>query len=131
MSSTANRPSRHRRRRPSLRLSALVSVLVVTLGGLAVATDALGAGRLFDRAVAKIDRMIAGPVPDRATVDTVPVTPRPVVTPSPSLAATAAPASTDEASGSVPSSAAPDPTPEPTPARVPVDLDIAADPAGI
>jgi hypothetical protein len=132
MSSTANRPYRHRRRRrPSLRLSALVAVLAVTLGGLAVATDALGAGRLFDRAVAKIDRVLAGPVPDRATVETILVTPRPTTSPSPTgrMAATADP--TARASGSVPSSATPDPTPEPTPARVPVDLDIAADPAGI
>ncbi len=119
MSSIPNRPPR---RRPSLRLSALIGVLLVTLGGLAVTTDALGAGRLFDRAVAKIDRIIAGPVPDRATVATVLVTPRPAVTPSPS---------SDEARRSAAPRPTPAPTPKPTPARVPVDIDIAADPAGI
>jgi hypothetical protein len=100
------------------------------LGGLAVATDALGAGRLFDRAVAKIDRIISGPVPDRATVETILVTPRPTVSSSPTPAAIASRAVGD-APGSAAPSATPEPTPEPPPARVPVDLDIAADPAGI
>ena len=65
MSSTPP-PSRRRRRR-ARGVIALVVVVVVALGGLAVATDTLGAGRLFDRAVAKVDRFLAGPVPDRAT----------------------------------------------------------------
>jgi hypothetical protein len=128
MSSSANRPFRRRRRGPSLRIVALAGVLVVTLGGLAVTTDALGAGRLFDRAVAKIDRILAGPVPDRATVETVLVTPRPAVSATPSRAATAAPVSTAQSTDEPATSP---PTPEPTPARVPVDVDIAADPAGI
>ena len=130
MSSTATRPSR-RRRRPSLRLSALVGVLLLTTGGLAVATDALGAGRLFDRAVAKIDRFIAGPVPDRATVATVLVTPRPAASPTPTPAQPSAPASAGHPGASAAPTATPEPTPEPTPERVPVDVDIAADPAGI
>ena len=130
MSSTANRSSR-RRRGPSLKVAALVGVLVVTLGGLAVATDALGAGRLFDRALAKIDRIIAGPVPDRATVETVLVTPRPAGSPNRNSPAVTTPSSTSDASGAATATATPDPTPEPTLARVPVDLDIAADPAGI
>jgi len=113
-------------------LSALTGVMVVTLGCLAVATDALGAGRLFDRAVARIDRIIAGPVPDRATVETVLVTPRPATAaPSPARTAPASPSSPVEAPGSAVPNATPEPTPEPTPARVPIDLDIAADPAGI
>jgi hypothetical protein len=126
MSSSANRPSRKRRRR-LLGIGASICVLLVTLGGLAVSTDALGAGRLFDRAVAKIDRIIAGPVPDRATVATVLVTPRPI-TPSRSPERTAPPPSVSRVSAAA---ATPGPTPEPTPARVPVDLDIATDPAGI
>ena len=106
--------------------------MVVTVGCLAVATDALGAGRLFDRAVARIDRIIAGPVPDRATVETVLVTPRPATAaPSPARTAPASPSSPVEAPGSAVPNATPEPTPEPTPARVPIDLDIAADPAGI
>ena len=132
MSSAAYRPPRSRRRRPSLRWSALIAVVLVTLGGLAVATDALGAGRLFDRAVARIDRIIAGPVPDRATVETVLVTPRPAtMAPSPTRTAAAAPSATAGATGSTAPTASLELTPEPTPARVPVDVDIAVDPAGI
>ena len=112
-------------------MSALIAVLLVTLGGLAVATDAMGAGRLFDRAVAKIDRIIAGPVPDRATIETVLVTPRPIATPSSNPPSSASPPPTSDAAGAATPSATPEPTPEPTPARVPVDLDIAADPAGV
>ncbi len=128
MSSTANRSASRRRRGASLRAAALTGLLVVSLGGLAVATDALGAGRLFDRAAAKVDRILGGPVPDRATVETVLVTPRPAVSATPSSPPTAAPASTSVATGE-PASAAP--TPEPSPARVPVDVNIAADPASI
>src|SRR5512141_3035561 len=97
--SLADRPYRRPRRRASLRLSALAAVVLVTLGGLAVATDALGAGRLFDRAVAKIDRIIAGPVPDRATVQTVLVTPRPIPSGGPTRAPSASAGSTGDAPG--------------------------------
>jgi hypothetical protein len=46
--------------------------LVIALVGVgAIATDTLGAGNLYDRAVAKIDRFLAGPVPDRSAPDTV------------------------------------------------------------
>ena len=128
MSFAADRPP-GRRRRLSLRWSAVLAVLLVVLGGLAVATDALGAGRLFDRAVARIDRIIAGPVPDRPTIDTVLVTPRPAASPVPTQPASTPSASTAAAFDAP--SAPPEPHPEPTPSRVPVDLDIAADPAGI
>ena len=37
-------------------------------------TDTLGAGNLFDRAVARVDRFLAGPVPDRRGAGTVLVT---------------------------------------------------------
>jgi hypothetical protein len=132
MSSATDRSPRRRSRRPSLRLSLLVAIVLVTSGGLAVATDVLGAGRLFQRAVARIDRMTADPVPDRATVETVLVSPRPeTAAPSPTRT-TAAPASSsfDRSDSPTPTST-PEPTPEPTPARVPVDVDIAADPASV
>ena len=117
-------------RRSSLRLAVEVVILVVSVGGLAVATDALGAGQLFDRAVAKIDRLMRGPVPDRATIETVLVTPRPTGASSPLPSVDAASSSSgDEPLGSA--TATPDPTPEPTPARTPVDMNVAADPASI
>ena len=46
--------------------------LVVVVAGVAmISTDVLGTGRLFDRAVAKVDRFLAGPVPDRSAPVTV------------------------------------------------------------
>jgi hypothetical protein len=80
--------------------------------------------------VAKIDRIVAGPVPDRPTVETVLVTPRPgSAAPSvtPMASGSSAPAATSPAAAT----ATPAATPEPTPVRAPVDLDVAADPAGI
>lgn len=132
MSRPTDRSPRRRSRRPSLRLSILALILLVTLGGLAVTTDALGAGRLFDRAVAKIDRMIAGPVPDRATVETVLVTSRPeTAAPSPTRTTPAPTSSSVDVSVSPVPTATPEPTPEPTPARVPVDVDIGTDPEAV
>ena len=131
MSSTANRPFHRGRRHPSLRFGALVGALVVTLGGLAIDTDALGAGHLFDRAVAEVDRLIAGPAQDRPTVATVFATPRPAASPGPNLATYDPPISTARPSGAAVSTPTAEPTPEPTPAPVAVDVDIAADPAGI
>jgi hypothetical protein len=135
MSSASNRPPRRPGRRRSLRLAILAAIVLATSGGLAVATDALGTGRLFDRALARIDRLIAGPVPDRLTVETLLVTPRPIPvaptpTPEPTLGLTPSP-SRLAPSGSPAPTPTPTPTPESTPARVPVDVDIAADPAGI
>ena len=64
---------RHRRRRGVL--ATLAFGLVVAVVGVAmVSTDAFGAGRLFDRAVAKVDRFLAGPVPERSAPATVLVT---------------------------------------------------------
>jgi hypothetical protein len=118
---------RRRSRRSRVLRGLLLAVLVGAVGAtVAVSTDAFGAGDLFDRAVARIDRLIAGPVPDRPTDGTVLVTPRraspsPVATPSP----------TPRPSGSAPTTPTatpkPTPTPTPTPARGPVDVDIATD----
>jgi hypothetical protein len=116
-----------RRRRPSVIQLLLISVVVGgALGTFAVSTDAFGAGHLFERALDKIDRFIAGPVPDRPTDGTVlvtspPMTPAPTAKPIPS-----APASTDADAAPMPTPVA-TPTPTPTPARVPVDVDILTD----
>ena len=112
------------RRRLPLRRLTLVAVLVGVAGGtFAVSTDAFGAGHLFERALDRIDRFIAGPVPDRPTEQTVLVT-SPPVAPAP----TASPRPKPPPSGAVPT-ATPiaTPTPSPTPARVPVDVDIVGD----
>ena len=112
------------RRRLPLRRLTLVAVLVGVAGAtFAVSTDAFGAGHLFERALDRIDRFIAGPVPDRPTQGTVlvtspPVTPAPTATPTPTLRPSGAPPSATPIAT---------PTPSPTPARVPVDVDIVDD----
>lgn len=104
----------------------MFAVVAGTLAGIAaISTDAFGAGDLFERAVAKVDRFIAGPVPDRPTDGTIlvtspPATPKPTASPSP--------APSRSSGGSTPTPAA---TPTPTPARVPVDIDFAPDPEGV
>lgn len=90
---------------------------VVMLGGLlaggAVATDTLGVGARFQRLVRKIE-LVVNPPPDRPTVATIEVTPRPsLATPRP-----------------IPQSPVPGepaPTPTPAPVRKPVNVRIAAD----
>jgi hypothetical protein len=90
-------------------------VLLLTFGMLGlgtVATNAFGAGDLFERLVARVERVIAGPVPDRSTKPTVDVTP------APSPVRTLPPGATA--------------TPSPTmPSRVPVDVTIADDPPAV
>lgn len=125
MPTVIDRSYRRRRRRLPVWPVFLAVIVLVTFGGLAVATDALGAGRLFERAVAKVDRMVAGPGQDRATVQTVLVTPRPeTVAPSPKR--TAAVPTLSSVNGS--ESTAPMATPVPTHARVPVNVNIVIDP---
>ena len=109
----------------SRKKKALIGILTLALiggvlGTAAIATDTLGAGRLYERFVAKVDRLLAGlPPPDRATVPTVVVTPKPA-TRSASPTATLPP----PASGQPRATPAPTPTPIP---RVAVDVDIVQD----
>jgi hypothetical protein len=109
----------------SRKQKALIAILIVglvggVLGVSAIATNTMGAGRLFERAIAKVDRFLAGPPPpDRGTEPTVVVTPKPV-SPPPSPTPTLPP----PASGQPPPSARPTPTPVP---RVAVDVDILQD----
>ena len=112
------------RRRPPIRRLALVAIVLgVAAGAFAISTDAFGAGNLFERAMDRIDRFIAGPVPDRPTDGTVlvtspPATPIPTATPTPEpLPSGAAPTPAPTAT----------PTPTPTPVRGPVDVDILDD----
>jgi hypothetical protein len=119
------------RRRTVMLALVLTVVIGLVVGSTAVATDALGAGHLFERAVAKIDRFLAGPVPDRPAPGTIIIetpddteepdpTATPVVTPPPSW--------TPDGSGQIPTPVpVPTATPQPTPARVPVDVDIVDD----
>ena len=122
------RPDRARPRRQRLVLGAVVvSLVAATLGTAAIATDAFGAGDRWESLVGRVERFIAGPVPDRATRATVRVTDPPVDptdTPEPTTRPTTAPAR--GVTGSAAPTAAPDPTatPTPKPKRVPVDIDV-------
>jgi hypothetical protein len=113
-----------RSRGRSRKKTALIAILVLglgggVLGGAAIATNALGSGVLYQRAVAKIDRFLAGPPPDRPIDPEELVTPEPA-SPSPSPTATLPPV----ASGKPRPTARPTPTPVP---RVAVDVDIVQD----
>jgi hypothetical protein len=113
-------PSRRSRKKTALLGLLVLALLGGALGSAAIATNALGAGRLYERFVAKVDRFLVGPPPaDRATVETVVVTARPA-TPPPSPTPSLPP----PASGEPPATPAPTPTPVP---RVAVDVDIVTD----
>jgi hypothetical protein len=109
------RPLRRRPpRRPPFLVFGILLVVVLMFGVLGmgtVATNAFGAGDLFERLVAKVERVIAGPVPDRSTRPTVTVTAIPRATPTlPGTGATLTPTQV---------------------ARTPVDVTIADDPEAV
>ena len=118
--------SRRRGRLSLLRIALVAIVAGAVIGVFAVSTDAFGAGHLFERAVARIDRFIAGPVPDRPTDGTILVTPAP-----PSPDPTPTPTPTRRPSTAASSTSVPPPTPSSTPARTPVDVDIVANPEAV
>jgi len=104
----------------------LVAVVGGTLGTFVVATDTFGAGERWQSVLNRVDRFLAGPVPDRPTLGTVRIT-EPPATPSPTPRVTPVPAT--PAPGATPSpTPAPTPTPTPPPKRVPVDVDIVSNP---
>lgn len=113
---TADRP---RRRRRVLRRLAALGLAVSVVGATAIWTDAFGAGDRWERVLERIDRFIAGPVPDRSSVPTIVITPRPTieVTEPPTPPPNATPG--------------PSPTVRPTPARVPVDRMFGPNPDSI
>jgi hypothetical protein len=122
----------HRRRSRILRIGLLAVLAGALVATFAVSTDAFGAGHLFERAMARIDRFVAGPVPDRPTdgtilVTPVPATPRPTPTPTPQPT----PSSESGVSAQPRATPTPVPTPTPTPARTPVDVDIVSDPEAV
>jgi hypothetical protein len=122
-------PRRKRTHRRLLVITALGLVLAIVGVG-AIATDTLGAGNLFDRAIAKVDRFLAGPVPDRAAPDTVLVSEPPEDFGA--LDPDEVPEATPDAGASGPAiTPIPVPTASPTAApavpRVPVTFDIVAD----
>lgn len=124
---------RSTRRHGRLRRLLIGIVVLAILGGTtmtaAIATDTFGAGQRWESLLARVDRFIAGPVPDRPTVATVRVTEPPEV-PDPAPQPTPAPTSTAGVAGQTATpvaTPAPTPTPTPEPERIPVDVDILED----
>jgi hypothetical protein len=111
-------------------------VVGATLTSLAIATDTFGAGERWITVVNRIERFVAGPPPDRATVETVLVTEPPEL-----IEETESPTTPEPTPTEAPASAAPGgtaaPTPEPTPTPTPrpqrkrVDVDIVDDPEAV
>ena len=96
----------------------------------AISTDTLGAGHLFDRAVAKVDRFIAGPVPDRSEPPDV------LVTDPPDESVDAEPSAPDPTTPPIAGASTPNVTPSPAtptpkPARVPVNVNIVRHPDSV
>jgi hypothetical protein len=100
----------------------LLAILGGTLGTFLVVTDTFGAGEGWQSVLNRVDRFLAGPVPDRPTLGTVRIT-EPPETPSPAPEITPVPVT--PAPGATPTpTPAPTPTPTPRPKRVPMDVDI-------
>lgn len=122
-------PRRKRAHRRLLVIAAL-GLVVAIVGVGAIATDTLGAADLLDRAIAKVDRFLAGPVPDRAEPDTVLVSAPPAniedLDPDEFPLATPVVAANGPGITPIPVPTA-SPTPTPTVPRVPVTFDIVAD----
>ena len=112
-------PTRRGRLRRLAAIAVVLALVTATVASVAIATDAFGAGERWDALLAKVDRFLAGPVPQRHTLSTVRVTPPPSIEPSLSPA-------TPDPSGHVPTQA-----PTAKPKRIPVDVDIATAPAKV
>ncbi len=121
-----HRPTRASRRRRYVLGAVLVAIIGATLGTAAVATDTFGAGHRWLAVVNRVERFLAGPVPDRPTLSTVRVTEPPATTPSPSPTATPLVSLPPDATP-LPTPA-PTPTPTPAPKRVAMDVDILTNP---
>jgi hypothetical protein len=120
------RPSQSRVRRLLPRFLAIGLALAV-VGTTAIWTDAFGVGDRWESVVKRVDRFLAGPVPDRSSLPTIVVDDP---TPAPSLAATVAPDPSSTAPPSTGPTIAPTPTPTAPPVRAPVDVRMTHDPAG-
>ncbi len=96
-------------------LAALTLVLLLAMGFTVVRGNVLGVGERFDRLTGRIEAFV-DPPPDRSTIPTVVVTPKPIPTASPTTRPTLEP------------SASPSPSPTATPiVRAPVDVAVVDD----
>ncbi|MBI3745365.1 MAG: hypothetical protein HY264_02345 [Chloroflexi bacterium] len=109
-------PTPSPQRSPLLRRALVVAILLAVTASAVVWADAAGAGGAWQEMLDRVDRFLAGPLPDRSVDHLAIVTPEP----------TARPTATPPV---VPSSVPPA-TPAPTAERVAVDVQVDRDPAG-
>ncbi len=108
-------PSSRTRRARILRRGVAVAVVVGILASGAIWSDVAGSGQAWQKVLDRVDRLVAGPVPDRSIDPILVVTPRPsLATPAPTAVPTGVPPA----------------TPAPTAARVAMDVQVDRDPAG-
>jgi hypothetical protein len=120
----STRRARRRLLRPFVAGALVVAVVGASGTTLAIATDAFGAGEKWLAVMNRVERFLAGPVPDRPTRATVLVIEPPEATPTP-VPATPEP-------GATPSpTPLPTPTPTPAPKRVKMDVNIVDDPDAV
>jgi hypothetical protein len=116
--SRSPRRARRRRLRRFVAGALVVAVVGASFMTLAIATDTFGAGEKWLAVMNRVERFLAGPVPDRPTKATVLVTEPPETTPTP-VPVTPEPGAT------------PTPTPTPGPKRVNMDVNIVDDPDAV
>ena len=123
MISNPRRPRRRRLRR-FVAGAVVIAIVGASVTTLAIATDAFGAGEKWLAVMNRVERFLAGPVPDRPTKATVLVTEPPEPTPTP-VPVTPEP-------GATPSpTPLPTPTPTPLPKRVKMDVNVVDDPDAV
>jgi hypothetical protein len=121
----------HRRLRRTIILLVVVGLVTAAFGTLAIATNAAGIGDKWISALNRVERFLAGPVPDRPTAETVLVTEPPATpTPEPTLAATPSPTLVESGASAVPTPA-PTPSPTPEPVRKYQKVNLLEDPEAV
>lgn len=120
-------PRRPGRLRRAIVILVVLGLVTVSFGALAVATNAAGLGDRWTSVIDRVERFIAGPVPDRPVADIVRVT-EPPSTPSPSPTARPTPTPVRSSATAEPT---PSPTPTPPPKREKVDVDLLDDPEAV
>lgn len=106
----------------------VLALVAGTMGVAAIATNTAGAGDRWGSVLARVDRFIAGPVPDRPAPSTVRVTDPPLEPASPEPTPSDAPPSDRPGASSEPTATT---SPTPAPVREAVDVDIAVDPEAV
>ena len=121
----------HRRLRRAIILIVVLGLVTAAFGTLAIATNAAGIGDKWISALNRVERFLAGPVPDRPTAETVLVTEPPATpTPEPTPEPTPIPTLVGSGASLVPT-APPTPSPTPEPVRKKMKVNLLEDPEAV